>query len=228
VITPRRGKPVEINALWLNALVTMARLCERSGKSAQRWQQEAERVRAGFQRFWNPRLGCCFDVIDAFAETPADPRSNDASLRPNQILAVSLPESGLNETQQCSLVSVCARELLTSSGLRSLSPTDPAYAGHYGGGPSERDSRYHQGTVWGWLLGPFALAHWRCHRNRDLAIAILSPMAHHLLDAGLGSISEVFDGDAPHAPDGCVAQAWSVAETLRCWQLIAGPDNDSA
>ncbi|MCX5931723.1 MAG: glycogen debranching enzyme N-terminal domain-containing protein [Cyanobacteria bacterium] len=228
VITPRRGKPVEINALWLNALVTMTRLSERLGRPSQRWRQQADQVRNAFQRFWNPQLGCCFDVVDAFAHTPNDPRSNDASVRPNQILAVSLPQSGLSQSQQRSLLSVCARELLTSHGLRSLSPADPAYAGRYGGGPSQRDSRYHQGTVWGWLLGPFAEAHWRCHHDRDRALGFLEPMGDHLLDAGLGSISEVFDGDAPHAPDGCIAQAWSVAEVLRCWQLIAGPDHDSA
>ena len=150
-----------------------------------------------------------------------DPLHNDASIRPNQILAVSLPDCGLSAIQQQGVVKVCGRELLTDHGLRSLSPTDPAYAGHYGGGPSERDSRYHQGTVWGWLLGPYALAHHRCHGDRERALALLEPISHHLLDAGLGSVSEIFDGDAPHAPDGCIAQAWSVAEVLRCWQLIA-------
>jgi glycogen debranching enzyme len=228
VITPRRGKPVEINALWLNALATMAQLSARIGQPAGRWHTLAERVRSSFQRFWNPALGCCFDVIDGYAEQPGDPRRHDASIRPNQILAVSLPESGLSPEQQRGVVSVCARELLCSTGLRSLSPEDSAYAGRYGGGPSERDSRYHQGTVWGWLLGPFALAHWRCHRNRDQALGVLEPMAHHLLDAGLGTISEIFDGDAPHAPDGCIAQAWSVAEVLRSWQQIASEPFDSA
>lgn len=228
VITPRRGKPVEINALWLNALVTMGHLCRRLDRPADLWLQRAERVRNGFQRFWNPARGCCFDVIDAYAEQPGDPRHDDASVRPNQILAVSLPETGLNSSQQRSVVAVCGRELLTSLGLRSLSPADPAYAGTYGVGPTERDSRYHQGTVWGWLLGPYALAHWRCHGDRHLALELLEPMADHLLDAGLGSISEVFDGDAPHAPQGCVAQAWSVAEVLRCWQQIATAPVDSA
>ena len=228
VITPRRGKPVEINALWLNALATMAHLCARIGRPADRWQNLTERVRSSFQRFWNPAQACCFDVIDAYAEQPGDARSQDASIRPNQILAVSLPESGLLPEQQRAVVSVCARELLCSHGLRSLSPADPAYAGHYSGGPSERDSRYHQGTVWGWLLGPFALAHWRCHHDRDLALGVLEPMAHHLLDAGLGTVSEIFDGDAPHAPDGCIAQAWSVAELLRSWQQIAGEPYYSA
>lgn len=221
VITPRRGKPVEINALWLNALVTMARLCERLGRPAQGWWQQAGQVRQSFQRFWNPARGCCFDVIDAYDDTPADPRRHDASVRPNQILAVSLPESGLDDAQQRSLLAVCGRELLTSHGLRSLSPADGAYAGRYAGGPSDRDSRYHQGTVWGWLLGPYAEAHWRCHHDRDQALGLLEPMGQHLFDAGVGSLSEVFDGDAPHAPGGCIAQAWTVAEVLRCWQFIA-------
>lgn len=221
VITPRRGKPVEINALWLNALCTMAMLCERLGRSADPWRQRAERVRSSFTRFWNPQRGCCFDVIDADPERLGDPLHDDASVRPNQLLAVSLPETGLSREQQRGVLAVCERELLTDLGLRSLSPADPAYAGRYDGGPSQRDSRYHQGTVWGWLLGPMALAHWRCHGNRERALALLEPMADHLLDAGLGSISEIFDGDPPHTPAGCIAQAWSVAEVLRCWQLIA-------
>ncbi|MFN9628611.1 MAG: amylo-alpha-1,6-glucosidase [Cyanobacteriota bacterium] len=228
VITPRRGKPVEINALWLNALVTMAHLCARTGRPAERWQALAQQTQTSFQMFWNPQLGCCFDVIDAYAERPDDPRQNDASIRPNQILAVSLPASGLDGAQQRSVVRMCAQHLLTSHGLRSLSPTDPAYAGHYGGGPLERDSHYHQGTVWGWLLGPFAVAHWRCHHDRALALGFLEPMAHHLLDGGLGTISEIFDGDAPHAPAGCIAQAWSVAEVLRSWLVIAGPDRNTS
>ncbi|MEB3169058.1 MAG: amylo-alpha-1,6-glucosidase [Synechococcaceae cyanobacterium] len=228
VITPRRGKPVEINALWLNALVTMGQLCHRLDRPADLWFERAERVRTGFQRFWNPARGCCFDVIDAYAEQPGDPRHDEATVRPNQILAVSLPETGLSTSQQRSVVAVCSRELLTSHGLRSLSPADPAYAATYGGGPSERDSRYHQGTVWGWLLGPYALAHWRCHGDRQRALEVLEPMADHLQDAGLGSISEIFDGDAPHAPQGCVAQAWSVAEVLRCWLQIATAPVDSA
>jgi hypothetical protein len=228
VITPRRGKPVEINALWLNALITMEQLCTRTGRPSERWRQRADQARAGFQKFWNPEVGGCFDVIDAYAEHPDDPRSQDASIRPNQILAVSLPESALSESQQASVVRLCARHLLTSHGLRSLSPSDPAYAGRYGGGPVDRDSRYHQGTVWGWLLGPFALAHWRCHHDRPQALSFLEPMGQHLLDGGLGSISEIFDGDAPHAPQGCIAQAWSVAEVLRCWQQIATTDQNSS
>jgi glycogen debranching enzyme len=226
VITPRRGKPVEINALWLNALATMADLSRRLGRPAESWQERAERVRSAFQRFWNPATGCCFDVIDAYDEQPGDRSFHDASIRPNQVFAVSLPQSGLSLSQQQAVVQICGRELLTDHGLRSLSPADPAYAGHYGGGPTERDSRYHQGTVWGWLLGPYALAHFRSYGNRERALSLLDPIGQHLLDAGLGSVSEIFDGDAPHAPDGCIAQAWSVAEVLRCWQSIAATPLD--
>ena len=117
---------------------------------------------------------------------------------------------------------ICARHLLTSFGLRSLGPEHPQYKGHYTGGPRERDGAYHQGTVWGWLLGPFALAHWRVYKDAAAAQAFLGPMAHHLGDYGVGSIAEIFDGDPPFAPRGCIAQAWSVSETLRAWLDIAG------
>ena len=117
-------------------------------------------------------------------------------------------------------VSACARELLCSHGLRSLSPADPAYAGHYGGGPSERDSRYHQGTVWGWWLGPYALAYARVHGDPRGALRWLDAIGHHLTTAGVGTISEIFDGEAPHTPRGCIAQAWSVAEVLRAWVVL--------
>jgi len=120
------------------------------------------------------------------------------------------------------VVDACARHLLTSFGLRSLSPNHPQYRGRYGGGPVERDAAYHQGTVWGWLLGPFALAHLRVYKDPDTALAFLQPLAHHLADYGVGSIAEIFDGDPPFAPRGCIAQAWSVSETLRAWTEIAG------
>ncbi len=119
------------------------------------------------------------------------------------------------------VVDTCARHLLTSHGLRSLSPADPQYRGHYGGDPAKRDSVYHQGTVWAWLLGPFALAHLRVHRDPAAAAKFLEPIAAHLSAHGLGTISEIFDGDAPFTPRGCVAQAWSVAEILRAWTAIA-------
>jgi len=214
VITPRIGKPVEINALWYNALLTMAKLAEKLKKTAASYADMAKRARASFARFWNSAEGCCFDVLDG-------PAGNEAAIRPNQIFAVSLPESPLSSEQQVAVVETCARRLLTSFGLRSLGPGDSAYAGHYEGGPAARDSVYHQGTVWGWLAGPFALAWMRVHDDPAGALALLEPMAHHLQAGCVGSISEIFDGDAPFTPRGCFAQAWSVAETLRAWTEIS-------
>jgi predicted glycogen debranching enzyme len=216
VVTPRIGKPVEVNALWLNAAATMARLGHAIGRTGNRYDDLAQLARAGFARFWNPATEFCFDVIDG----PGGTGDNDASLRPNQIFAVSLPESGLTPAQQQAVVDVCARELLTSFGLRSLGPGEPGYHGRYAGKPQERDAAYHQGTVWGWLLGPFALAHLRVFQDPDIAASFLEPMLKHVQAAGLGTASEIFDGDPPFAPQGCVAQAWSVGETLRAWRAI--------
>ena len=145
------------------------------------------------------------------------PGGADDALRPNQILAVSLGWSPLSGERQRGVVDACARRLLTSFGLRSLAPGHPRYQGQYAGGPRERDGAYHQGTVWAWLLGPFALAHLRVYADREAARSFLAPMAHHLGDQSIGSIAEIFDGDPPFAPKGCPAQAWSVAEVLRAW-----------
>jgi predicted glycogen debranching enzyme len=213
VVTPRAGKAVEINALWYNALLSMAAFARRLRRPAGDFERDAEQVRRGFGRFWNARGGYCHDVID----TPA---GDDDTLRPNQILAVSLPQSPLSPAQQRAVVDTCARELLTSYGLRSLAPSHPQYQGRYGGDQWTRDGAYHQGTAWAWLLGPFALAHFRVHGDADAARSFLAPLADHLGDHGLGSIAEIFDGDAPFTPNGCIAQAWSVAETLRAWQEI--------
>ena len=150
-------------------------------------------MRRSFARFWCEAAGHCFDVIDG-------PDGDDAALRPNQIFAVSLPESPLSPEQQRRVVDACARHLLTSYGLRSLAPGHPAYCASCSGAPLARDGAYHQGTVWGWLLGPFALAHARVHGDRAAALALLEPMRHHLDDYGVGSIAEIFDGDrAVHA-----------------------------
>jgi predicted glycogen debranching enzyme len=210
-ITPRIGKPVEINALWFNALHTMARFAPELGKWADEYKALAERVKKSFARYWNDERQCCFDVVDG-------PEGNDSSLRPNQIFAVSLPESPLNADQKKQVVDSCALHLLTPHGLRSLDAADPNYSGRYEGPQSERDAAYHQGTVWSWLLGPFVLAHLRVYQNPQQAFAFLEPMAHHLSAAGLGTISEIFDGDAPYLPRGAFAQAWSVAEILRAWR----------
>jgi glycogen debranching enzyme len=214
VVTPRTGKAVEINALWYNALCAMREFARRLGRPADEWDAFASRARAGFARFWNEQAGYCFDVVDG-------PEGNDPALRPNQILAVSLPESPLSPERQRRVVDTCARHLLTSYGLRSLAPGHPQYQGRYGGGPRERDAAYHQGPAWGWLLGAFALAHFRVHGDPEAALAFLEPMGYHLTDYGVGSIAEIFDGDPPFTPRGCIAQAWSVSETLRAWVEVA-------
>ncbi len=210
VVTPRIGKPVEINALWYNALRAMAVLARIAKKPAYEYNDLAERAAAGFSRYWNEALGYCYDVLDG-------PDGDDPSLRPNQIFAVSLPASPLGFEQQKAVVDVCAKHLLTSHGLRSLSPDHPQYVGRYGGDQRSRDGAYHQGTVWGWLLGPFVTAHLRAYRDPVLARSFLEPMARQLEARGLGTLSEIFDGDPPFAPRGCIAQAWSVAELLRSW-----------
>lgn len=217
VITPRIGKAVEVNALWFNGLKAMARFAAELERPANEYARMAERVKASFGRFWNAEKDCCFDVIDA-PGAPGAPGGNDASLRPNQIFAVSLPDSPLSVGQMKSVVDICALRLLTPHGLRSLDADDANYCGHYGGSLEKRDCAYHQGTVWGWLLGPFVLAHLRVYGDAARAWAFLEPMAHHLSAAGLGSVSEIFDGDAPFTPRGAFAQAWSVAEILRAWR----------
>jgi glycogen debranching enzyme len=216
VVTPRSGKAVELNALWYNALRTLAAyLAARDDPSAQGYAAQAERARASFlARFRQPGRAYLADVVDG-------PDGDDWALRPNQVFAVSLPFPLLEGADAEPVVEAVGQVLLTSYGLRSLSPHDPAYRGRYGGGPAERDGVYHQGTVWAWLLGPFAEAHYRVYDNRAAALAFLAPMADHLRDAGLGTVSEIFDGDAPFYPRGCIAQAWSVAEVLRVWRMLA-------
>jgi predicted glycogen debranching enzyme len=214
VVTSRTGKAVEINALWYNALRAMAGFAQRLRGSAAPWEALAERTKSGFARFWNDSAGCCYDVVDS-------PSGNDDALRPNQIFAVSLLESPLSAEQQQRVVDTCARYLLTSFGLRSLAPGHPAYRGHYRGDQYARDSAYHQGTAWAWLLGPFALAHFKVYGDAATARSFLAPLADHLVDYGIGSIAEIFDGDPPFTPGGCIAQAWSVAETLRAWHELS-------
>ncbi|MEH1780132.1 MAG: amylo-alpha-1,6-glucosidase [Nostoc sp.] len=210
VVTPRIGKPIEVNALWYNALRTMAKFARHLGKPHQEYEAMADRVKYRFSRFWNEGTGYCYDVLDS-------PDGDDALLRPNQIFAVSLPESPLTAAQQKGVVEACGRMLLTSHGLRSLAPDHLQYQGKYGGNRYQRDGAYHQGSVWGWLLGPFVLAHLRVYKNPEQARQFLEPMANHLTAHGLGSLSEIFDGDAPMTPRGCIAQAWTVGEVLRAW-----------
>jgi len=214
VVTPRSGKAVEINALWYNALRVMADLARLVDEPADRYEVLADKVQASFGRFWNDALGYCYDVVDG-------PAGDDASLRPNQLLAVSLHHTPLGHAQQRAIVDMCARYLLTSHGLRSLAPGDPSYVGHYGGDQRQRDGAYHQGTVWAWLIGPFVSAHLRVYGDRALARSYLAPLFDHLSGGCVGSISEVFDGDPPFTPRGAIAQAWSVAEVLRAWRATA-------
>ena len=214
VVTPRRGKPVEIQALWYNALCIMEDLANRFGDEVarKRYRHMAAVAHWSFNRlFWNEELAYLYDVVNG---GPPDP-----SIRPNQIFAVSLPHSMLPRDRARSVVQKVEEHLLTPFGLRSLAPSDPQYRGSYSGGPTERDGAYHQGTVWPWLLGPFISAYIKVNGGseeaRRQAHAWLSPLESHLAEAGLGHVSEIFDGDAPHRPCGCVAQAWSVAEILR-------------
>ncbi|MEB3214107.1 MAG: amylo-alpha-1,6-glucosidase [Leptolyngbyaceae bacterium] len=225
VVTPRMGKPIEVNALWYNALKTMSQFSIRLGKPTARYDEMAEQTREGFQKFWNPVSRYCYDVID----TPTGP---DEAFRPNQVFAVSLPFKDahdqaplLKPDQQKSVVNALGRELLTSYGLRSLSTTDPDYRRYYQGGQAERDAAYHQGTVWSWLLGAYVQAHLRVYHSPAQARDLLGAIANHLSTAGLGTISEIFDGEPPHYHRGCIAQAWSVAEILRAWKTIENFDN---
>jgi len=216
VVTPRRGKPVEIQALWYNALCIMEDLARKFGdKSGQkRYSNMAAVASWSFNRlFWNENTRCLYDVTNG---APPDP-----SIRPNQIFTVSLPHSMLSPERAKAVVEKVREHLLTPYGLRSLAPSDQQYRGRYTGGPVERDGAYHQGTVWPWLMGPFITAYVKVHGGSDVArrqaAEWLAQLKDHLIDGGLGHISEIFDGDAPQRPGGCIAQAWSVAEILRAY-----------
>jgi predicted glycogen debranching enzyme len=215
VVTPRTGKAVEINALWINALDTMSGFARLLLRPNEGYERLAEKATRSFQKFWNEERQCCFDVI----QTPSG--EDDASLRPNQIFALSLPVCPLSPVQQKAVVDVVGEQLLTSHGLRSLGPYEPGYKGLYGGGVRERDSAYHQGAVWGWLLGPFALAHYRVYRDAALAQSFLEPLGRTISSGGLGTLGEIFAGDPPFAPVGAIAQAWTVAEVVRVWQTLS-------
>ena len=216
VVTPRRGKPVEIQALWYNALCIMENLAQSLGDDAsvKRYRNMAAVASWSFNRlFWNEKTGCLYDVTNG---APPDP-----SIRPNQIFAVSLPYSMLSAERSKRVVEKVQEHLLTPYGLRSLASDDPQYRGRYTGGPRERDGAYHQGTVWPWLIGPFITAYLKVNQYSEAArsqsAAWLEPLKSHLQDAGLGHISEICEGDAPHRCCGCIAQAWSVAEVLRAY-----------
>lgn len=221
VFTPRHGKPVEINALWYHGLLALADHAEADDPQlAGRYRALAEQAGQAFRvKFWNPADRCLYDVVRDGV--------GDRSIRPNQILAVSLPHTPLDEAQRRAVLFCVECELLTPYGLRSLSPRDPHYRGRCEGSPFERDSAYHQGTVWGWLMGPYIEAYLRVHDFTPAALKqarqMLMPLVKHLDEAGIGSVSEIFDGDPPHTPRGCIAQAWSVSELLRAWRLTETP-----
>ncbi|MGZ5024537.1 MAG: amylo-alpha-1,6-glucosidase, partial [Chthoniobacterales bacterium] len=217
VVTPRRGKAVEINALWFNALKLLAdwlRLTNNEN-DARRYEAHAEQTRASFNaRFWYGDGGYLYDVVDCNGESG----TVDNSCRPNQTFAISLDNPVLDESRWPSVIDVVERELVTPVGLRSLSPNHPDYRPIYSGDLRARDGAYHQGTVWAWLIGPFIDAWRKVHPNDATgAKKFLEGFPHHFDEAGIGTISEVFDARAPHKPGGCIAQAWSVAEVLRCW-----------
>jgi 4-alpha-glucanotransferase len=223
-ITPRRGKAIEINALWYSALCWAMSWAEHlqqtPGQNSdilinhlRHYAQKADQVRTSMQKFWNPNRNYFYDVLE-----PDDHR--DDRIRPNGIIALSLKHCAFSEEQGQQALQVAREHLLTPYGLRSLAPGEPGYTGRYQGGVEERDRAYHQGTVWSWLLGPFIRAWQRCHPSELLPVD-WRPMLHHLHhEAGLGSISEIFDGDPPHTPRGAIAQAWSVAELIRHWDVI--------
>ena len=215
VATPRHGKPVEINALWYNALRIMESLCEKFDEDASAYRTRAEQVKESFNaKFWDSANQCLFDVVDG--DEPDD------HIRPNQIYAVSLPFSLLPEEQEKAVVALVEKELFVGCGLRSLAPDHPDYHGIYCGALAKRDAAYHQGTAWGFLLGGFFSAYMKVNHHSSSAVEnavhMLEPVRKHLSDSGcIGSISEIFDGDTPHNPRGCYAQAWSVGEVLRCY-----------
>lgn len=216
VVTPRHGKPVEINALWYNALRILADFAEKLNNPglAQKYRELAEDTKTRFQQtFWSHQHGYLYDCVRG--------EYQDAALRPNQVIALALPYPLLPDNQAREVLEKVEEALLTPYGLRTLAPRSAGYAGRYGGDQVARDGAYHQGTVWPWLLGPYISAYFALHgvsaEAKQYVRDLLAPLRQHLGKAGLGSISEIFDGDIPHAPRGCIAQAWSVAEILRCW-----------
>jgi predicted glycogen debranching enzyme len=216
VVTPRRGKPVEIQALWFNALSFLARVLENRAhpRAAHLWSLAAKAKTSFDALFWNEEAGCLYDVVDG--------TERDASIRPNQLLALSLAHPLVTGERAKRILEVVESELLTPFGFRTLSPSDPRYVGRYEGGPAERDGAYHQGTVWPWLVGPYVKALLLAGGNdaRMKAAETLRPLVTYVLGPGLGQLPEIFDGDAPHRPAGCFAQAWSVAQVIEAVKAV--------
>jgi predicted glycogen debranching enzyme len=220
IVTPRRGKAVEINALWHNALRLLAAWLRETGNdgAAEHYEQHADRACASFnERFWFAEGGYLYDIVDAEGE----PR-NDPSLRPNQLFAISLDHPVLDAERWKSVIDIMEKNLVTPLGLRTLSPDNSEYKPIYAGDLRSRDGAYHQGTIWAWLIGPFIDAWLKVHPlDRATARKFLARFPEHLSEAGIGTISEVFDAREPHNAGGCIAQAWSVAEVLRAWSKTA-------
>ncbi len=216
VVTPRRGKAVEINALWYNALCVASSWLEAEGdlERARQLSNTAGKVFDSFNaKFWSPKLGYCFDVVDVDNEGGR----TDASLGPNQVFSISLPHAVLAEDKWQTVLDIVRKELVTPMGLRSLAPTDPNFKARYDGDLRSRDAAYHQGTVWAWLIGPFFDAWLRANPGDwKTAKTFLAGFDAEMSEAGIGTISEIFDAEPPFSPRGCIAQAWSVAEVLRC------------
>ncbi|MFO0867287.1 MAG: amylo-alpha-1,6-glucosidase, partial [Gemmataceae bacterium] len=214
VVTPRRGKAVEINALWYNALRLLEEWLreEKAFAKADEVKAAAERTFRSFnERFWCEKEKGLYDVLDGEA-------GNDPACRPNQIFSISLPNPILDPSRWKQVVETVRTRLLTPVGLRSLAPGHADYKARYFGNLRSRDAAYHQGTVWGWLIGPYFDAWKKTHADKSgTAHQLLQGFADHLSEACMGSISEIFDAEDPYTPRGCVAQAWSVAEVLRCW-----------
>jgi glycogen debranching enzyme len=229
VVTPRRGKVVEINALWYNALRLLEGWVRAHGdpataeESARNLGAHAERCRESFnRRFWYAEGGWLYDVVDGVLN---DQPGDDPACRPNQVFAIALDHPVLDPERWEPVLRVVTERLLTPVGLRSLAPGHPDYKPRYDGDLRARDAAYHQGTVWAWLIGPYVDAWLRVHPgDPDRARQLLAGFVPHLGEACLGSISEVFDAEEPYTPRGCVAQAWSVAEVLRCWVKTAAPE----
>jgi predicted glycogen debranching enzyme len=218
VVTPRYGKPVEINALWYNVLRILQFFSKQLAfydKETQ-FKREADRVQQVFEKtFYNKETKCLYDCVGDYV--------NDASIRPNQILALSLPFDLLSENTAKKILRVVESKLLTPYGLRSLDPENPYYKGYYYGNQWSRDASYHQGTVWAWLLGPYYTAKAKYGGKKGIEKHILKFCSEHLKQAGIGTVSEIFDGEHPHKPNGCIAQAWSVSELLRVYvEIVKG------
>jgi predicted glycogen debranching enzyme len=226
VFTPRQGKAVEINALWFNALLAVSEQVRDSHPSAaKRYEQIASRVKRSFTKvFWDDQLA---GLIDHVFVDGAGNLQRDRSIRPNQILAVSLPRSPLAQAKAAKVLALVRQKLLTPMGLRTLAPDDRQYHGRYTGHQFQRDEAYHQGTIWPWLIGPYAEAVLRVGRfsqkSRAEAHSALTPLLDRITGEGLGQLHEIFEAHpvhGAHRPVGCIAQAWSIAELLRVWQLI--------